>query len=67
MLFKARYRPSQAHTGHVQCRVFISPAPNRTWATLGHLTVRVEEFESMRAAMSGVIFEPEPELKGQVK
>lgn len=59
MIFKVLYKPARAYAGHVMCRVFVSPGPNRTWANLGVLIVRVDEFEALRAAMSGFTFEPE--------
>ena len=60
MIFKVVYKPANGYAGHIMCRVFSSPAPNRTWANLGVLICRREEFESMRAAMSGVDFQPDP-------
>lgn len=59
MIFKMKYMRSSGR-GHVYCRLFSAPGEGQTFAALGNLTVRTAEFEDMRAAMPGVVFEEEP-------
>ena len=44
--------------GHVRCTLFVSPAPNLTYASCGSFIVRAgEEFEQLQRVMSGISFE----------
>lgn len=59
MVFKIRYIDPKVG-GHVYCRLYSAPQINETYSqlTTGSITVRRgEEFDALRAAMSGVTFE----------
>lgn len=58
MFFKCKYSdPQVGH--HVYCRLFVARQINETYAQLGNgfNVRRGEEFDALRAAMSGVTFE----------
>lgn len=58
MVFKCKYTdPGVGH--HVYCRLFVAKQINTTYAQLGNgfNVMRGEEFEALRAAMSGFDFE----------
>lgn len=54
MIFKVKYEKAG---GHIHCRLFAAKAPNMTFAGCGNFCIRVEEFEDLERAMSGVFFE----------
>lgn len=54
MVFKIRYTKSPAHA---YCMLYVAKHTNMTWANCGKLIVRLDEFEDMQLAMSGVAFE----------
>lgn len=51
-VFRVRY---QTLGGHVHCRVFAAPSPD-TFAKIGDLVVRVDEFAQLRIALPMVEF-----------
>ena len=44
---------------HVYLRVFSARQPNTTFAALGNLTLRKDEFEDFKVAFPGAIYERE--------
>lgn len=54
MIFKIRYTKSIAHA---YCMLYVARQPNMTWANCGKLTIRLDELEDMKIAMSGIAFE----------
>ena len=64
MIFRVRYKRSG---GHIHCRLFAAKALNTTYAKCGDFCVRVEEFESLRLAMSGVSFLKDEEVEKEAE
>ena len=54
MVFKIKYNVAG---GHTHCSLFAAKEENQTFAKCGDFTVRNEEFEPLKFAMSGVYFE----------
>ena len=59
MIFKTTFKSTNGGGQHVVCRMFVTPSPDQAWANMGTLIVRADEFDALRAAMSGFTFEPE--------
>lgn len=58
-VFKVKYMTAPG-AGHVYCRVFSASREGTTFAALGNLTVRKgEEFEDLKAAFAGAVWEEE--------
>lgn len=49
--------------GHIHCALFAAKQTNQTFAKCGDFTIREEEFDSMRGAMSGVSFRDGDEME----
>jgi len=57
-VFKVKWMTAST-AAHVYCRAFSAPNPEHTFASLGNLTIRKNEFDALKAAFSGATFEEE--------
>jgi hypothetical protein len=57
-VFKVRYTTAEG-LPHVYCQLFAAPAPEATFAHLGSLTLRKQEFERLRECFDADFVEDE--------
>jgi len=58
MVFRVHYMTAPA-VPHVYCRVFVAPRINETFAAVGSLTMRKNDFESFRNRFDAEFIEEE--------
>lgn len=61
--FRARYM-SAPGIPHVYVRLFVAPAPDQTFAAVGSLTMRKDDFATFRAVCPGIEFIEEDTSRG---
>jgi hypothetical protein len=57
--FRVRYMTAP-RLAHVYCRVFAAPGDGGTFASLGDLTMRKDEFDAFRSGFTAAEFIEEP-------
>ena len=60
MIFRVHYMRVPALRGHVYCRVYVAPCPKTTFASMGSLTMRHDEFDAFREAFRAEYVEDVP-------
>lgn len=56
MIFRVRFMTADM-IPHVYCRIFVTKRIGMTWATIGSLTMRKEEFDAFKTAFRAEFIE----------